>query len=202
MNIKSDKLYWFVAIVTPNTEKKAMENLNYLIGDWKKEGVIDDSESITPYVPIQEEWRIRRSTGKRVKVMKVLTSCYLFIQCRPFIRYKLACEAKFILHFMMNPALKDDSGKRDFARIPNEQMERFIRMVSGAEGEVTIDPSRLRIGSKVRIKSGSLAGLEGNIYQAPKGVTMLALRVDFLGYAKMKVPLSQLEFVEEKDQDR
>ena len=196
MDNKKDKLHWFVAIVTPNTETNSMKKLNDLVEFWKEKGVLEDSETVTSYVPIQQEMRIRRSTGKRVKVMKVLTSCYLFIQCRPLIRYKIACEAKFILHFLMNNATKDETGKRDFARIPNEQMDRFIRMVGGAEGEVTIDPSRLRVGSKVRIKSGSLAGLEGNIYRAPKGDTMLALRIDYLGYAKMKVPLSQLEFVE------
>ena len=72
-----------------------------------------------------------------------------------------------------------------------------MRMVGDAENEVTIDASRLRVDSKVRIKTGRLAGLEGNIYKDPKGSTMIVLRVDFLGYAKIQCPKDNLELVEE-----
>lgn len=197
MDIKDDELYWFVAIVTPNTEKKAMERLGNLVEYWKNDGMMEKSETVISYVPIQKEVRIRPSTCKRVEVEKVLCPCYLFIQCKDAIRYKIACEAKFILHFLKNHATKDDLGRSDFARIPNKQMENFMRMAGDAANEVTIDTSRLRVGSKVRIKTGRLAGLEGNIYKDPNGSTMLVLRVDFLGYAKMKSRIDQLELVEE-----
>ena len=127
----------------------------------------------------------------------MLTSCYIFIRCSSAIRFKIASEAKFILHFMMNIASKTESGRRDFARIPDVQMENFMRMVVEAENEVTIDPSRIRVGDRVRIKTGSLAGLEANICKEPNGRTMIALRVDFLGYAKTECPIDNLELVKE-----
>ena len=197
MDKKDDELYWFVAIVTPNTEKKAIERFDDLVSFWKEKERMENADSVTAYVPIQKEVRYRPSTRKRVEVEKVLSPCYLFIRCRNRIRYKIASEAKFILYFLMNRATKDDTGRSDFARIPNEQMENFMRMVGDAENEVTIDASRLRVGSKVRIKTGRLAGLEGNIYKDPKGSTMIVLRVDFLGYAKMQCPKDNLELVEE-----
>ena len=197
MEPHDDKQYWFVAIVTPNTEKKAVEKMDKLVQYWVKEKIVEKAKDVTSYVPIQKEVRYRPSTRKRVEVEKVLTSCYIFIRCSKAIRYKIASEAKFILHFLMNSATKTESGSRDFARIPDEQMENFMRMVGDAENEVTIDPTRIHVGDRVRIKTGKLAGLEANICKEPDGRTMLALRVDFLGYAKMECPIDNLELVKE-----
>ena len=191
------KLYWFVAIVTPNTEKKAVERMDDLVQYWKKQEILDETETVTAYVPIQKKVRYRPGTRKRVEVEEVLTSCYIFIRCSKAIRYKIASEAKFILHFLMNSATKTESGSRDFARIPDEQMENFMRMVGDAENEVTIDPTRIHVGDRVRIKTGKLAGLEANICKEPDGRTLLALRVDFLGYAKMECPIANLELVKQ-----
>ena len=191
------KQYWFVAIVTPNTEKKAVERMDDLVQYWKKQEILDETETVTAYVPIQKKVRYRPGTRKRVEVEEVLTSCYIFIRCSNAIRYKIASEAKFILHFLMNSATKTESGSRDFARIPDEQMENFMRMVGDAENEVTIDPTRIHVGDRVRIKTGKLAGLEANICKEPDGRTLLALRVDFLGYAKMECPIANLELVKQ-----
>ena len=191
------KQYWFVAIVTPNTEKKAVERMDDLITYWKENEIVNQAETVTAYVPIQKKVRYRPGTRKRVEVEEVLTSCYIFIRCSKAIRYKIASEAKFILHFLMNSATKTESGSRDFARIPDEQMENFMRMVGDAENEVTIDPTRIHVGDRVRIKTGKLAGLEANICKEPDGRTLLALRVDFLGYAKMECPIDNLELVKE-----
>ena len=191
------KQYWFVAIVTPNTEKKVIERMDDLVQYWKKQEILDETETVTAYVPIQKKVRYRPGTRKRVEVEEVLTSCYIFIRCSNAIRYKIASEAKFILHFLMNSATKTESGSRDFARIPDEQMENFMRMVGDAENEVTIDPTRIHVGDRVRIKTGKLAGLEANICKEPDGRTLLALRVDFLGYAKMECPIANLELVKQ-----
>ena len=191
------KQYWFVAIVTPNTEKKAVERMDDLITYWKENEIVNQAETVTAYVPIQKKVRYRPGTRKRVEVEEVLTSCYIFIRCSKAIRYKIASEAKFILHFLMNSASKTESGSRDFARIPDEQMENFMRMVGDAENEVTIDPTRIHVGDRVRIKTGKLAGLEANICKDPDGRTLLALRVDYLGYAKMECPIDNLELVKE-----
>ena len=191
------KQYWFVAIVTPNTEKKAVERMDDLVQYWKKQEILDETETVTAYVPIQKKVRYRPGTRKRVEVEEVLTSCYIFIRCSKAIRYKIASEAKFILHFLMNSATKTESGSRDFARIPDEQMENFMRMVGDAENEVTIDPTRIHVGDRVRIKTGKLAGLEANICKEPDGRTLLALRVDFLGYAKMECPIANLELAKQ-----
>ena len=137
------------------------------------------------------------STGKRVWVDRILCPCYVFIRCSDKDRYEIACKAKFILHFLMDRARKDKNGRSDFARIPSDQMDTFRRMVGDAEHPVTIDPSRLHLGSKVRVKTGRLAGMEGQLYREPNGSTMIAVAVNFLGCAKTEYPIEMLDLVEE-----
>lgn len=191
---------WFIAVVTPNTEKSCKQKLEALLAELHQDTPpsVDADARPQAYVPIQQEVRIWPSTGKRKKVDKVLCPCYLFIRCSDAERYQIACKAKFILHFVMDRARTNDYGRSDFARIPHIQMEHFMRMVGDAETPITIDPSQLQVGRKVRIKTGRMAGLEGNIYRKPNGATTIALRVNMLGYAIMECPLELLELVEEQ----
>ena len=98
---------------------------------------------------------------------------------------------------MMDRARKDKNCKSDFARIPLDQMDTFRRMVGDAEHAVSIDPSKLHLGSKVRVKSGRLAGIEGQLYREPNGSTMIAIVINFLGCAKTEYPIELLDLVEE-----
>ena len=187
---------WFVAVVTPNTEKRSAERLTQLVTQWKSAQVIAPTEPITTYVPSQKEVRIQPSTSRRVEVERLLCPCYLFIECSDQLRYKIASEASFIHRFLMDRASTTPSGRNDFARIPHPQMLNFIRMVGDGDSPITIDPTRLRAGSKVRIKTGRLRGIEAFLEESPNGTTSIALRVNFLGYAKMNCPIELLELIE------
>ena len=198
----ADGNHWFIAVVTPNTEKSCRDKLDKLFEILNKEKKYDESEDddrkVISYVPIQRELHEWKSTGKRVWVDKVLCPCYVFIRCSDEDRYDIACRAKFILHFMMDRARKTKEGRNDFARIPSEQMDAFRRMVGDAENPVTIDPSKLHLGSKVRVKTGRFAGMKGNLYREPNGSTSIAVVVDFLGCARTEYPIEMLDLVEEK----
>lgn len=198
----ADGNHWFIAVVTPNTEKSCRDKLNKLFEVLNKERKYGESEDedkrLISYVPIQRELHEWKSTGKRVMVDRILCPCYVFIRCSEKDRYNIACRAKFILHFLMDRARKTKEGRNDFARIPNSQMDAFRRMVGDAESPVSIDPSKLHLGSRVRVKSGRFAGMEGYLYREPNGSNMIAIAVDFLGYAKTEYPIEMLELVEEK----
>ena len=77
-------------------------------------------------------------------------------------------------------------------------MDTFRRMVGDAENPVMIDPSKLHLASKVRVKSGRFAGMEGHLYREPNGSTSIAVVIDFLGCARTEYPIEMLELVEEK----
>ena len=184
------ELDWFIAVVNPNTERACETKLRTLFRD------NPEAEFVT-YVPVQRELREQPSTGRRVWIDKVLCRGYLFIQSTPRVRYQIACRAKFIHFFMMDRARMTPEGRNDFARIPPHQMLNFQRMVGDAETPITIDPSLLHAGSKVRVKSGRFEGVEGILDRDPNGSSQLAIRVDFLGYAKMAFPLALLELLED-----
>ena len=97
----------------------------------------------------------------------------------------------------MDRARKTKDGRNDFARIPNSQMDTFRRMVGDAENPVSIDPFKLHQGSKVRVKSGRFAGMEGYLYREPNGSTSIAIAIDFLGSARTEYPIELLELVKE-----
>ena len=197
----ADGNHWFIAVVTPNTEKSCRDKLDKLFETLNKEKKYDESKDedrkIISYVPIQRELHEWPSNGKRVWVDKILCPCYVFIRCSDRDRYDIACKAKFILHFLMDRARKTKDGRNDFARIPNSQMETFRRMVGDAENPVSIDQFNLHQGSKVRVKSGRFAGMEGYLYRVPNGSTSIAVAIDFLGSALTEYPIELLELVKE-----
>ena len=193
--------YWFIAVVTPNTEKASREKLDKLIEDLNKEKKYNESKDerkrVVSYVPIQREMHEWPSNGRRVIVDKVICPCYIFIRCSDADRYLIACRAKFIHHFLMDRARIVKDGRNDFARIPHDQMEAFQRMVGDGETHVTIDPTKLHLGTKVRVKSGRLAGMEGYLYREPNGSNMIAITINFLGSARTEYPLDLLELAEQ-----
>ncbi len=193
--------YWFIAVVTPNTEKASREKLDKLIEDLNKEKKynesIDERKRVVSYVPIQREMHEWPSNGRRVIVDRVICPCYIFIRCSDADRYLIACRAKFIHHFLMDRARIVKDGRNDFARIPHDQMEAFQRMVGDGETRVTIDPTKLHLGTKVRVKSGRLAGMEGYLYREPNGSNMIAITINFLGSARTEYPLDLLELAEQ-----
>ena len=189
--------YWFIAVVTPNTEKASREKLDKLIEDLNKEKKYNESKDerkrVVSYVPIQREMHEWPSNGRRVIVDRVICPCYIFIRCSDADRYLIACRAKFIHHFLMDRARIVKDGRNDFARIPHDQMEAFQRMVGDGETRVTIDPTKLHLGTKVRVKSGRLAGMEGYLYREPNGSNMIAITINFLGSARTEYPIELLE---------
>ena len=193
--------YWFIAVVTPNTEKASREKLDKLIDDLNKEKKYNESKDerkrVVSYVPIQREMHEWPSNGRRVIVDRVICPCYIFIRCSDADRYLIACRAKFIHHFLMDRARIVKDGRNDFARIPHDQMEAFQRMVGDGETRVTIDPTKLHLGTKVRVKSGRLAGMEGYLYREPNGSNMIAITINFLGSARTEYPLDLLELAEQ-----
>ena len=70
-------------------------------------------------------------------------------------------------------------------------------MIGDAKNPITIEESRLQVGTKVRVKTGRMAGIEGYISRNPNGSVKLAIHIDHLGCAKMEFPIEDLDIVEE-----
>ncbi len=181
---------WYIATVMHNTEKACSKKLDEQFSVNSRAAL--DFET---YVPFQTELRIWRN-GRRKKVDRILIPTYIFIRCTETVRKTIKQEANFIKSFIKDRAGQpDEFGIHPFAFIPDHQMLDLQRMVGDAETPVTIDTRTLHVGSKVRVKGGSLMGLEGHVLQEPDGKTSIVLTIDFLGCAKAEVPLEWLEKV-------
>lgn len=151
---------WFIAVVTPNTELSNQRKLKA----WSAAA----DTPIETYVPTQRELHEWPSRRTKKWVDRVVCPCYLFIRCTPNVRYAIKAQCPYILHFVKDPARREDpTAISPFATISDAQMLDFRRMVGDADAPITIDTSTLRIGTKVRIKAGKLKGLTGYICRLP-----------------------------------
>lgn len=174
---------WFIAIVTPNTEKKSAERLGALY-----------EELASTYIHIQEETHYWASVRKNKKVERVVCPCYLFVRCTERTRKAIKSDKRctFILHFMKDRGRKDENGIAQFAVIPDRQMEAFRKMVEG-EREVRIENRKLTAGTRVRVSQGNLSGLEGYLLRDAKGSSKLCVRIDNVGFASMEISPDEVE---------
>lgn len=189
--MEKDSLHWYIAIVTPNTEKAHERKL----ADWARR----KSSMVETYVPSQSELHEWPSIGKRKWIDRVICPGFLFIRTTEKIRYAIKAACPYILHFLKDRAMKShEQAVAPFAVIPEDQMEAFRQMVSGAKKPVTLDTSQLHVGSRMRIKSGSLQGLEGFLIREPEKSPRFCMRIDLLGYATMEIDATLLEEVDTK----
>lgn len=189
--MENDSLQWRIAVVTPNTEKACEQKL----ADWMRRR----SCAVETYVPSQRELHEWPSTGKRKWIDRVICPGFLFIRSTEQVRYAIKAECSYILHFLKDRAKRGEaSAVAPFATVPEVQMEAFRRMVDDAPMPVTIDPSHLHVGSRVRIKSGSLQGLEGCLIREPEKSPRFCIKINLLGYATMEINAALLEEVDPK----
>ncbi|MCQ2306690.1 MAG: UpxY family transcription antiterminator [Bacteroidales bacterium] len=174
-----EETHWYVAVVNNNSERSVAERLmDARMGD-----------AYECYVPTQREKRVWRN-GRKKDVDRVLLPAVLFMKCTEKKR-KEAVNFGYVKKFMSDHT-KGRAGSYPVAIIPDKQMQRFKEMLSKATTPVTIENVRFRLGDAVRVTTGTLAGIEGNIIVDPQG-TYIVIAIDSLGFAKVRINQSEVE---------
>lgn len=174
-----EEKHWYVAVVNNNSERSVAERLmDARMGD-----------AYECYVPTQREKRVWRN-GRKKDVDRVLLPAMLFMKCTEKKR-KEAVNFGYVKNFMSDHT-KGRAGSYPVAIIPDKQMQRFKEMLSKATTPVTIENVRFRLGDAVRVTTGTLAGIEGNIVVDPQG-TYIVIVIDSLGFAKVRIDQSEVE---------
>ena len=172
---------WFIAFVGNNQEKAAarrLEGMDYEV-----------------YLPVQEVVSVWKDGRRKLRERIVLPNL-LFLHLTELER-KDVVALPFVKRFMVDRAGKVDAYNRHpLAVIPDGQMERFKFMLGQDEKEVSMEPLTLKTGDAVRIIRGSLAGLEGHVYQGNSGKSYVAVKLDFLGCAIAEVALTDVELIQ------
>lgn len=157
---------WYVAHTRPRCEKKLAEYC-------EREGV-----SVT--LPLFRS--VKKYRGKKVEFQKPLFPNYLFLQLRTYQTRKVyqSDYVANLLHVIDQQLFE-------------EQLGEILRALE-SDAEIYLAPY-ITAGSRVRVKSGPLRGLEGYVEQR-SGQTMVVLRLDFICQAAaVRIEATDLELV-------
>ena len=135
------------------------------------------------YVPTQTE--IRQWSDRKKKVERVVIPMVVFVHTDEKTERSLRMHS-FIRKILTYP------GQTAAAVIPDDQIERLKFMLKQADSPVELMPENLRVGDRVRIARGALKGLEGELCKSVPEKSMVAIRIDGLGYACVSVSVGDL----------
>ena len=158
------------ALVQMCTEKKGGNRLTKL--------------GIENYVPTQTE--IHQWSDRKKKIERVVIPMVVFVRADEATERTLRMQS-FIRKILTYP------GQVAAAVIPDDQIDRLKFMLKQADSPVELMPENLRVGDRVRIVRGALKGLEGELCKSVPEKSMVAIRIDGLGYACVSVSVGDLE---------
>jgi transcription antitermination factor NusG len=157
-------LPWFVAHTRPRREKKLAEYC--------------EREAISTTLPCYRS--VKKYRGKTVVFQKPLFPNYVFLRLLPQQR-QTVYQSDHVANLL------EVADQELFERQLGD-----ILMALGTDLEIFLAP-QITAGSRVKIKSGPLRGVEG-IVEKRSGMTLVLLRLDFIGQAAaVKVDASELE---------
>jgi transcription antitermination factor NusG len=163
----SGELAWYVAHTRPRTEKKLAE---YCL-----------REGYSATLPLYKS--IKKYPGKTVTFEKPLFPNYLFLRLYPYQRKKVY-QSDYVANLL------DVPDQQSFEEQLND-----ILLALETDYEICAMP-HIIAGKHVRIKSGSLRGMEGYV-QERHGKFVVLLRLDFIAQcAGVKVDATDLEVID------
>lgn len=160
---------WYVAYVKPNLERKDAQIISKLGFD--------------TYVATQRVWH--QWSDRRKLIDKVVITQIVFVRCD----FKEAAKIErlsFIFHLLHKP------GTRQYATIPNKQIEDLRTVLKNADESVTFSADKFSKGETVSIRFGKFAGITGTVEKIDADSDYLTIAIDFLGYAKVKIKAEDL----------
>ena len=162
---------WVAALVQMNCEKKVAAKL--------------DKMGIANYVPVQQEEH--QWSDRKKKIGRVVIPMIVFVRLAQDEEDEFR-RLSFILKFITYP------GSKELATpIPDEQIEKLKFLLHNADAKVSII-GNLKVGDKVRFARGPMKGLEGELSHIEERKTVVAIRINGLGYACVTTSLKMIEY--------
>ena len=159
--IKKNNLCWYVVYTMSKAERKVKERL--------------DKAGIENYLPLQSVVRLWNGHKKQVTVPVIPGCIFVRIPVQDILTVSTTLGVAFLLKEEGKPVV-----------VPDSQMELFNYMLgySGEVVEFTLED--FQPGEFVRITSGQMTGLTGEIVKY-KGRNKLIVRIEGLGCALIKM---------------
>ena len=160
---------WIAVLVQMCTEKKVGERLTKL--------------GVENYVPTQTE--IRQWSDRKKKVERVVIPMVVFVHTDEKTERTLRMQS-FIRKILTYP------GQTAAAVIPDGQIDRLKFMLRHSDSLVEMMEQNLQVGDRVQIIRGALKGLDGELCKCIPGKSMVAIRIEGLGYACVNVAIEDI----------
>ena len=179
----ADLLHWYVAIVNNRSEKAVAEKLT--------------CSGVENYVPTQIVYHLWKN-GRKAKVEKVMIPAVVFIKCTEKMRREIV-KLPYVFRFMTNKAVGDDdnSCRKHIAIVSDDEVQRMKFMLGQSDIPVAISERPFRVGDRVRVIRGSLAGLEGEVLNMKSAQSELVVSLEFFGCARLLIDTVNLEVIKE-----
>jgi transcription antitermination factor NusG len=164
--------YWYAARTQINCERKVLDLLKDKITD--------------SYIPIQDEihqWSDRKQTIHRIVIPMIV-----FVKMNKSTANAIHRQSYFY-GLLKNP------GENFPSYIPEEQIQHLKFMMENSDTPVTFESMPLHIGDKVRVVTGRLKGLEGNVLIHDDGTSSVVLNLNILGCALVKIDQKALTLI-------
>lgn len=161
---------WYVAYTRVNYERRGAQYIGRLGHE--------------TYVATQKEWH--QWSDRRKLVDRIVIPLVIFVRCTASDAERLE-RLSFISYFLRVP------GSKGWATVPDDQIARLRFTLDNAPSAVLFTADTFKKGDAVRIRFGRLAGLTGNVAYSKDGSTSIAITLDYLGCATVKVEAEDLE---------
>lgn len=162
--------FWIAAYTRPKSEKKAAAEIGKV--------------HIETYVPIQRVVRQWSDRKKKVDVVVIPMIIFAHVTAEDIITIK---KHPLIIKVLSFP------GKKEAARIPEQQILDLKFMLHASDTPVTFVQQPFHLTDTVRVTRGKLSGLIGKVERITEGKTKLVVAIDLLGGASVEINSSDLE---------
>lgn len=162
---------WFIARVSPNSEKSSRDHLLQL--------------GYEAFVASQEEIKFYKNgpRKKRKKVERVVITQYVFLHITEMERRKVV-ELPFIRCFLVDRSYE----VRTFATVSDDQMYQLKRMLGHTDVQVRFTASDYTIGEEVTVKGFGNFDYTGHVVRLRGDKTpYIGVRIDALGCAYLEI---------------
>ena len=164
---------WYALYTKPRSEKKVLDRLL--------------EQGIEAYLPLQKRLRQWKDRKKWVEVPLISSYIFVKIEQKEYIKVLNTVGALRFIFFLGKAAI-----------IPEWQINSLKQLLESEEG-IEISTENFKKGNRVRVISGALIGMEGELVSIKRHKKVI-VRIDQVGYSiSVNIPLSDLNILKNKE---
>ena len=172
--VSGTNMRWFIAECKPTKEKAVrtlLQNTGYEV-----------------YLASQSETVVYKCRNRRVKE-KIVIPGKVFVHTKESDLMSIMLAFSSVWRFMLDRTTKD----RRFAFVSDDDMQNLQYMLGSAANPVLITADKLKVGQKVKVMRGALAGLEGWFYrEAHTSFVVIKVTMGTNHYVYTEVPIEDI----------